>query len=387
MHLRFRIFILGAMACARSASAVQIGNAEDWYSLDVHAFVSPGFIYTTHQNNYLAKSKTGSFEFTEVGINFSKPLTDQLRVGLQLFARDLGPIGNYTPKVDWFYLDYRFRDWLGVRAGRVKVPFGLFNEISDVDSARVPIMLPQSVYPADNRDTLLAQTGVELYGFTRLGRAGALDYRAYAGTIFLDMPRSTATSAYDTLTVPYIVGARVLWETPLEGLRVGATAQALRIDADLRVGAGLAVPVSLQLPVFLSVASLEYTWHNLQIAVEYGRWFATVHSKGNVLGPDTSTTNERAYVSVNYRVNRWFWPGAYYSLFFPNVAKRAGFENRQHDIAATLRFDINAYWLVKLEGHFMNGTAALTPALNDGRQPATLAPMWGAFFVKTTAHF
>ena len=96
--------------------------------------------------------KRGSFEFAEVGINFTKALSDRLRLGVQLFARDLGPIGNYDAKFDWFYLDYRLSDWLGLRAGRVKLPFGLYNEINDVDAARVPILLPQSVYSTRNRD-------------------------------------------------------------------------------------------------------------------------------------------------------------------------------------------------------------------------------------------
>ena len=30
----------------------------------------------------------------EVGLNFTKSLTEDLRVGVKLFARDLGPIGN-----------------------------------------------------------------------------------------------------------------------------------------------------------------------------------------------------------------------------------------------------------------------------------------------------
>ena len=64
------------------------------------------------------------------------------------FTHDLGPLGNYRTRFDWFYLDYRFWDWLGVGAGRTKVPFGLYNESSDVDAARVPVLLPQSVYPA-----------------------------------------------------------------------------------------------------------------------------------------------------------------------------------------------------------------------------------------------
>ena len=112
-----------------------------------------------------AKSQRGSFDFNEVGINFTKSLGERLRFGIQFFARDVGPVGNDTPRVDWFFLDYRFTDWLGVRAGRLKVPFGLYNEVNDVDSARVPVLLPQAVYPILNRDLLLAQTGFELYGY------------------------------------------------------------------------------------------------------------------------------------------------------------------------------------------------------------------------------
>ena len=59
----------------------------------------------------------GSFEFYEVGLNFTVALIEKLRTGVQLFARDLGPIGNYTPRADWFYLDYRFEDSAYVRAG------------------------------------------------------------------------------------------------------------------------------------------------------------------------------------------------------------------------------------------------------------------------------
>src|SRR5262249_32905537 len=133
----------------------------DLLALEVHGFISPGFIVST-DNNYLSESKHGSFKLSEVGLNFTKPLTETLRAGIQLFARDLGRSGNYSAKFDWYYLDYRWRDWLGIRAGRVKVPFGLYNDINDIDPARVPILLPQSVYPVTNRDFLLAQTGGEL---------------------------------------------------------------------------------------------------------------------------------------------------------------------------------------------------------------------------------
>src|SRR4051794_10513728 len=63
--------------------------------VEIHGFVSQGFLVSS-QNDYLAATKKGSFEMSEVGINFTKELTPDLRIGLQLFARDLGPLGNYA---------------------------------------------------------------------------------------------------------------------------------------------------------------------------------------------------------------------------------------------------------------------------------------------------
>jgi hypothetical protein len=153
-------------------------------ALALHGFVSQGAFLST-DNDYLGRSERGSVEFLEAALNVSTEVTDRLRVGAQLFTRDLGPIGNYALTLDWAYLDYRWRDWLGLRAGRVKMPFGLYNEFSDIDSARLPILLPQSVYPIVDRDFLLAHTGFSLYGSYTLGGAGALDYQLFAGTIFI----------------------------------------------------------------------------------------------------------------------------------------------------------------------------------------------------------
>ncbi len=145
-------FATSLLALPAAARAEDAPDSSGPLGIEIHGFVSRGFIKTT-SNNYLAEDSTkGSFEFSEVGINFSKQLTDRMRVGMQLFTHDLGPLGNYRTRFDWFYLDYRFWDFLGVRAGRTKLPFGLYNENNDIDAARVPVLLPQSVYPVSNRD-------------------------------------------------------------------------------------------------------------------------------------------------------------------------------------------------------------------------------------------
>jgi hypothetical protein len=368
--------------------AAQLGDPDDLLSIETHGFVSQGFIYTTHQNNYLARSNRGSFEFTEIGLNFTKPLLDNLRFGLQLFSRDLGPIGNYTLKADWFYLDYHWKDWLGLRAGRVKLPFGLYNDVSDVDSARVPVLLPPSIYQAAQRDVLLALTGVELYGRAELGRAGALDYHAYVGTIFLDATGGNPGSAAELVEarVPYVAGARLLWESPIEGLTFGATFQTVRLGSTNVIRTTPPITFTLDIPINIWLASVEYSKNNLQIAIEYGRWYATTYATPAFI-PPFDVVNERGYAMVSYRLTKWFQPGAYYSMFYPNATVRHTRADEQHDIALSLRFDINPYWLLKLEGHYMIGTAALDPTLNDQRPLTSLAPQWAAFFAKTTVHF
>ena len=94
------------------------------------------------------------------------------------------------------------------------------------------------------------------------------------------------------------------------------------------------------------------------------------------------------YGMVDYRVSKWFQPGAYFSFAYANrnlgsqsaPPAAQNDENVQDDLAGTLRFDINSFWIVKLEGHYMHGTEAL------GMVP-TAAVNWGLFLIKTTGYF
>jgi hypothetical protein len=379
-----------ATALLAGATSARAAEDESGPTVQIHGFVSQGAVLST-SNNYLTRSERGSVDFSEVGINVTSQLTDRLRWGLQLFSRDLGPSGNYVVRADWFYLDYKWRDWFGIRAGRIKVPFGLYNESSDIDAARVPILLPQAVYPLANRDYLLAQTGLELYGFVDLRGAGALEYRLYGGTIYVAAPAGSGVSAID---VPYLFGGRLMWETPVEGLRVGGSFQALRIAFDYAIDPRMpGVVTSFGADALLGVASAELVRGNLMLASEFSQWRTTIDSDDlAVYSPGTKrvVVSERAYVMGTYRVAEWLWPGAYYSVLFPDEAN-ATFtgpsKDMQHDLAATLRFDINAHWLVKLEAHYMHGTAGLDPALNGGRPLDALTRDWAVFLAKTTAYF
>lgn len=377
--MRFALISMALMVGVGTAHAAEPAPYEEPI-IEIHGFVSPGYVLTTSGTNFLARSDDGgSVEFVEVGLNFTKQLTPDLRLGLQLFARDLGPVGDYTPKIDWFYLDYRFRDWLGFRAGRVKIPFGLYNETVDIDAARVPVLFPQSVYPVNDREFLLAQTGAELYGYVPLGDVGALSYAVYAGTIFLANESAFSQGGALAITIPYVFGGRVVWETPLQGLRFAASVLAGQIEVENPVIFG-------EIDAILWVASMELAIDDFTLAAEFGRWNLALTTTNQELAPDTESTTDRGYVMLSYRVNHWFQPGIYYAVL--SAADRSDRrDGRYHDVALTLRFDVNEHWLWKVEGHYVNGTAMLLSSLNDDTPLAELPAAWGALLVKTTAYF
>ncbi len=370
--------VVAMMAIGRLAAG---DDSSDDTGVQVHGFISQGALLTS-DNNYLATTERGSLEFAEAGINFTKQLDDRLSAGIQLFARDLGPDSNYDATFDWLYLDYHWKDWLGLRAGRVKLPYGLYNDTSDIDAAQPVVLLPQSVYPITNREFLLAQTGLELYGYRPLGRAGAVDYEAYLGTLTLNLA-STPGEQVSNVEVPYVGGGRVLWETPISGLRVGGSLLTGEIDADIAiVGQMTGVPVPFVLKAREWLASIEYANDGFLFAAEYGR-----DHDSTTYGATYPSISEQTYGLASYRWRPWLQTTAYYSLLYPDVGHRSGIENHQHDAALALRFDITPHWLFKLEGHFMRGTAALSSELNDDKPLSDLVNQWWLLAAKTTVYF
>jgi hypothetical protein len=391
-------FVAGLSVCLLAGA----GRADPADGVQVHGFVSQGALLSTG-NDYLAHSRRGSVEFFEAGLNVSKEVADGLRVGMQLFARDLGPIGNYAAKVDWAYLDYLWRPWLGVRAGRIKLPFGLYNEYSDVDSARLSILLPQSVYPITDRDYLLAQTGFSLYGSQRLGFLGALDYQLAGGTIFLDRADNPAVDEIDS---QYVVAGQLFWRTPLTGLRLGANVMTLGLELEftlpaaqveaykmaMLVGPDYDGKVRLDLEdLIMMMGSLEYAAHGWLVAAEYGRWTGDLILVPSLGLPPQKVNEERFYGMLAYRFTDWFEAGSYYSVNHKDVDDRKGRNSDpshrayQRDLAVTVRFDINEHWLFKLEAHYLVGTTDLQSS--DVANTGELAREWGLFLVKTTVSF
>src|SRR5689334_20913394 len=106
-------------------SGVAHAQAPELPPIQIHGFVAEGAFVST-DNDYIGESSRGSLELFEAGLNVSTEVADRLRAGIQFYARDVGKFTDMTPRIDWAFLDYHWKPWLGIRAGVIKMPYGLY---------------------------------------------------------------------------------------------------------------------------------------------------------------------------------------------------------------------------------------------------------------------
>lgn len=393
-----------------------ISRAAEFGPVEMHGYVSQGYLLSSH-NNYLAQTEAGTTEFNEIAINASTDLSEKLRVGLQLLARDLGDSGNDEVNLDWGYGDYHWRDELGIRIGKVKRPMGLYNEGRDVDMLRTWILLPQSVYREDMRDVMNAAKGGALYGTLPAGSLGRFDYQHVYGSKDIDLENIALKRQFINFfpgvdmaniqtNIKYTDTSHVLWHTPLKGLVLGGTFEVASIevnspavaamptnDPDIYVPARPARHLEIDLKS-VWVGSLQYRWYDLTLAAEY---LSTVQELTLDSGPGANVRqkvhSEGYYGSIDYRFTPWLEVGSYYSVYYPNRKDRDGdtqaaygnpyFKAWQKDACLTVRFDITPNWICKLEGHHIDGTAQVF----DYDDVGELERAWNLFAAKFTFSF
>lgn len=397
------IMAVGIAMFASPVMAIEFGE-DDFGNVDIHGYISQGYLLSD-ENNFFATTDDGSAEFNEFAVNFGADLSDKLHVGMQIFARNLGEFGNGEPEIDWGYGDYRWQDWMGFRAGKMKLMHGLYNTSRDIDFLRTFIFLPQSVYNEAWRDTVSAISGAEVYGDVYMGSAGSLAYQFQGGETEFPVDGGVVTTTADqsrlaglvyepeTTDTKHSFSGGFAWSTPVEGLRFSLTGWLVEFDMEGTVEDSGGTQVRVNTLSKAYTGSVEYQNGPFTFAAEYmgNRYEFKTHAfdgpgadKINAIASDTvDLETEGYYASVAYRFNDWFELGAYYSEYYADKDDKDGDENEVpgsprekagyndydawlKDTCITTRFDITDNWVFKLEGHMMNGAAILMKDINTG---------------------
>ena len=128
------------------ARAIDLGFGD----FQAHGFLSQGYTYTSGNDFFGNSQGAGSLEFHELGMNVLGHPFPNLLLAVQGIYRDTAGSDEEDFRLDYANLDYSLpigeSSTLGVRAGRVKNPFGLYSEARDAIWTRPSVLLPQSIY-------------------------------------------------------------------------------------------------------------------------------------------------------------------------------------------------------------------------------------------------
>ena len=368
-------------------------------AVQVHSFASQGFAYS-NENNYLTmQTSNGSFAFTDAGANISMQVNDKFRVGAQFYLRNIGNLGNFRPEVDWALGDYKFANWFGIRAGKVKTTLGLYNDTQDLEFLHTWAILPQSAYPLDLRASTIAHVGGDVYGTIPLKRLGSISYTGYGGSR-ADDPNGGYRYGIQALGLQPVriktnqIGGDLRWSTPLTGLVVGASFlnSPSGVYARIQVAPTMTLPVNIDASDRTAVFYAEYKTGGLTLAGEYRREVVSITENISVMPPVRVRLDERGWwASVAYRVNRWLELGTYHSRYYPDWV--AGYQgnaaNHMFDQTVAARLDLNRQWDLKLEAHFIDGYG--NPSSFHGfypqDNPTGMKPETTMFVVRTGWNF
>jgi hypothetical protein len=350
-------FLIGALMLGVGTLTATAQSMED-LNIQVHGYAAQGFLYTTHNNIFFTNSSDGSPAWTEAALNVSAVPTPKLRIAVQARYYLLGNTGNAII-LDWAAGDYKVNDRFGVRFGKVKTPWGLFNETQDIDPSYMWALLPQSVYDVTTRNADLAHYGAVVYGTFKLSPAmGKLDYKAWGGEEviptndgqFADL---NATGIGPLSSFTYVTyGAALHWRTPIDGLMIGAS------NGHMNQGSVALVGGSESFAPWNNVSYFaKYEKDKWMLAGEWNRQASpgTLNLAGSAVS--SISGDPRAwYLMASYKVMGRLIVGTYDSQSVDRD-QPLGPDRYSKDWVVSGRYDFNQFIYLKAEEHFIEGTS------------------------------
>jgi hypothetical protein len=378
----------------------------------IHGFASQAYISTSDNNVFGNSDNGGSFGFTEAGLNASARPLPRLQISAQMLSRRAGEGNSAVPRLDYAVLDYRLysheANQFGIRVGRLKNPFGFYNETRDVAHTRPGILLPQSIYFDRTRNLALSGDSVQWYGETAVGNIGTFSSQ-FGLTFPIVSDRDTELSLVAGLRPGHLnrelsyIG-RGIFETNDKRIRLGISGIWLNTsyDPQFHNPKEIVDPGGLQFtPIYFSA---QYNAERWSITSEYAiRNFKYDNTFGSaMLLNGANFVGESYYIQGEYRFTPKWEGFVRYDAFFADRDDRDGKDFSRtllaergivapahsrfaKDITVGLRWNVTQGFMLRAEYHYVNGTGWLSrldnPSSNNTEQH------WNLFSIQAAYRF
>lgn len=374
-------------------------------SLQIHGFAAQAAMSTTDNNVFGETDDQISLGFTELGINASVLATPRAQLSAQIVSRRAGEGHGGSPELDYALLDYSFLSRetgrMGVRAGRIKNPLGLYNETRDVPFTRPTLLLPQSIYLDITRNLGLSGDGAGFYGEHRFEDA-ALSFEFNLGYPRVDVDEEYAILGADRpgeMTRELSGIGRLMYER--EGGRLRLAFSAAHLNTDYKpVG-----PPTPENPITGELPAGSFQFNPLILSAQYNAEFWSVTSEWALrrfereqFGPafDVDMVGESYYLQGTYRFAPDWEAVLRYDVLYLDRDDRDGREfaaicpvprhtRFAKDLTVGLRWNITPSWMLRGEYHYVDGTGWLS--LRDNPDPNRTERYWSLFALQIAFRF
>lgn len=375
------------------------------WGLQIHGFASQAYITTSDNDVFGNSDKGGSFGFTELGLNASLRPLPRLQISAQMLSRRAGVGNSATPRLDYGFLDYRIFSQdvhqFGIRIGRLKNPFGFYNDTRDVAFTRPSILLPQSIYFDRVRNIALSSEQVQLYGETSLSDIGNFSFqfgvfRPIVGD--KDTKSSLLRGTLGKLSPDVSVIGRGIYETSNKQFRLALSGIWLNVDYKPAENDFLKSGSIKFSPIYISA---QYNAERWSLTSEYAlRHFKYKNFDFESLDK-LDFYGESFYFQGTYRFYPKWEAVLRYDVLFTNRKDRkgkraaaeaaaAGRNTPAHsrfakDLTVGLRWNVSPELMLRAEYHRINGTAWLS--VLDNPVASNTKRHWNLFAIQASFRF
>ena len=346
----------------------------------IHGFGSQGFAWSDG-NNVIGDSTQGNSQYYELGLNGRVDLGYGFSLSAQELIRRSGSLDDGDLRLDYGFADYRATLGsafdLGMRAGRVKNPYGLFNDTRDLVFARPGIILPSVYFESSGaRSLLFSSDGLQM----NTGWSYGDHYLSFEATAALDRDLSSderrnffANSPIPgTLRLTDFYVARLVSDWSAGIVKVAAS----YLTTGLQYVPGPGDPFSGSFDSDVYLLSARYSGERLSLTGEY----QITAFQGN-FGQAFDSKSDSAYVQADYRFARNWSAMARFDASFSDRSDRSGDQctrngapaNRHgcftYDTVTGVNWQPDEHWGVWTEFHLLDGYSNIPASENTGRTP------------------
>jgi len=216
---------LGLTAGTRAAAeAPAAPPAENERKLEVHGFLSQAFAISDGYQ-VLGIPSEGTFDYRTAALQLRATLTAKDSIVIQVGQARLGesPIMAVRNEIDldWIFYERQLGAGTSVRVGRIKIPFGIYNEIRFVGPL-LPFFRPADAFYGEGSYVFSSINGAALSKSLFARHRFSVDADLYAGEwSFVQGDPELQQIAGATRARARGLGGQLWLNTPLDGLRFG----------------------------------------------------------------------------------------------------------------------------------------------------------------------